>query len=98
LQPGQAAISANSAYHAFDNFERSSEPAFLDQAQTTRNCRVIEDGRGLVNAKTGTPYDINNECVERGAHVAYNAAATAAATKAVKEFFRKVFSLNSVSR
>jgi dienelactone hydrolase len=83
------------AHHAYDNFERSSQPELLSQAQTARNCRVIEDDRGLVNSKTGTSYSVNNECIERGVHVAYNEAATRATTKAVKEFLATVFGLSS---
>jgi dienelactone hydrolase len=86
------------AHHAYDNLERTSQPEFLTQAQSARNCRVIEEDRGLVNSRTGTPYSVNNECIERGVHVAYNEAATVATRKAVKEFLTTVFGLNSTSR
>jgi dienelactone hydrolase len=43
---------------------------------------------------TKQPFTMEDPCVERGPHVGYNAAATAAATQAVKEFLRVTLKLN----
>ncbi len=80
------------AHHAFDN-PRYERTIFLDKAQTTRNCRMIEDKPGhVVNATTGKPFTMSDPCVELGTHVGYHAAATAAATGAVRAFLESVFS------
>ena len=62
---------------------------------TTRKCRVEEGEHGLItNSETAKPYDVNRDaCVERGPHRDYNEAATAATTKAVKEFLITQFKL-----
>jgi dienelactone hydrolase len=74
------------AYHAFDAF-LLKEPVQFPQAQTTRNCLLVEGEAGeILNSRTGKHYDLNDACVERGTTVAYNEEATAGATKAVIEF------------
>jgi dienelactone hydrolase len=75
------------AYHAYDAF-LLKEPLSLPQAQTGRNCAAREDRNGVVvNAKTGTPFTFPDDpCVERGVHIAYDAAAYQATVNAVKEF------------
>jgi hypothetical protein len=86
------------AYHTYDNFLRKGEhePAFLPQNQSGRNCQLAEGERGVIlNVKTGKPFDLNDPCYEKGAHVAYNEAATTATEKAVKEFLATVFKLKS---
>jgi dienelactone hydrolase len=93
-----ALIGYPGAHHAYDNFERKGEPEFISDAQTVRNCGVIEDDRGLVNSRTGRPFTINDDCVERGVHVAYQEAATTATTNAIKDFLSSVFGLQSVAR
>jgi hypothetical protein len=66
------------------------------EAQTARNCQLAEGDRGLViNTKTNTPFTMNDQCVERGAHLGYDEAATVATVKAVKEFLAKVFNLKA---
>jgi dienelactone hydrolase len=84
------------AHHTYDNIARKNEakPFNLAEAQTARNCQLAEGDRGLViNIKTNTPFTMNDQCVERGAHVGYDEAATVATVKAVKEFLAKVFNL-----
>lgn len=83
------------AYHTFDNFRRNTESESLPDAQTMRNCQLIEGDYGVVlNSKTGKPFAINSDpCVQRGAHAAYNLAATKATVKAVKEFLIATFKL-----
>jgi hypothetical protein len=75
------------AQHGFDFFFLGAEPRRME-ATTTRNCQLEEGEHGLiVNSKTGKPYDVTRDpCVERGPHVSYDEAATAATVKAVKEF------------
>jgi hypothetical protein len=76
------------AQHCYDCFELGTEPKVYPEGSTTRNCQLEEGEHGLiVNRKTGTPYDVTRDpCVERGPHISYNEAATAATVKAVKEF------------
>lgn len=81
-------------YKVFEEVRRCSQIA-LPQAITTRNCRIEEGERGaILNSKTRQPFDTNDQCIERGAHVAYNAAATIATRRAVKEFLVTQFRLN----
>ena len=84
------------AQHGYDHFFRGTEPIALPQATTTRNCQLEEGEQGLIlNSKTGKPYDAKRDpCVERGPHLGYNEAATAATTGAVKEFLATQFRLN----
>jgi dienelactone hydrolase len=84
------------AHHNYDNIARKNEakPFNLAEAQTARNCQLAEGERGLVvNSKTNSPFTMNDQCVERGAHVGYDEAATVGTVKAVKEFLAKVFNL-----
>ena len=81
------------SYHAYDN-PAYAKPLKVAQAQTSRNCSVREgDNGGIVNAKTGAPYTLDDPCVERGAQVAYNEAAHKATVAAVKEFLAMTFKL-----
>lgn len=83
------------AHHAFDNplFKEGPQPA--PQSQTTRRCSMKEEPAGMIiNAVTRQPFTMEDPCVERGPHVGYNAAATTAATQAVKEFLRASLKLN----
>ena len=75
------------AHHAFDNpfLKVGTAP----QSQTTRRCTMVEEPVGtIINAATKQPFTMEDPCVERGPTVGYNAAATAAATQAVREFRR----------
>ena len=77
------------AHHAFDNPVFKEGPQLASQSQTTRRCAMKEEPAGtIINAVTKQPFTMEDACVERGPHLGYNAAATAAATQAVKEFFR----------
>ena len=60
------------ANHQFDSVALR-QPVQLPQAQTTRNCRTIEQENGLlINARTREPFTYNDPCVERGVTTAYN--------------------------
>jgi dienelactone hydrolase len=73
------------AVHAYDSFT-ILKPVPYPKAQTTRNCTLREsDGGEILEAKTGKPFDYDNPCVERGTHIVYDAAATDATVRAVKE-------------
>jgi dienelactone hydrolase len=88
-------------YHTYDNFRRSTQPESFQDAQTRRNCDLVEGDHGvLLNSKTGKPFAIDSDpCVERGVHMGYNEAATAMTVKAVKEFLIATFKLKpSVSQ
>jgi dienelactone hydrolase len=76
------------AQHGYDFFFLGTESKVYSEATTTRNCRLEEGEHGLIlNSKTAKPYDVTRDpCVERGPHVRYSEAATAATAKAVKEF------------
>jgi dienelactone hydrolase len=83
------------AHHAFDNPVLKEGPQLAPDSQTTRRCTLKEEPAGtVINAVTKQPFTMEDPCVERGPHVGYNAAATAAATQAVKEFLRVTLKLN----
>jgi len=73
------------ANHVFDS-TALTQPVQLPQAQTTRNCRIIEQENGLlVNARTREPFTYNDPCVERGVTTAYDEQAATEAKQAVHE-------------
>jgi dienelactone hydrolase len=83
------------AHHAFDNPVLNEGPQSAPQSQTTRRCTLKEEPAGtIINAVTKQPFTMEDPCVERGPNVGYNAAGTAAATQAVKEFLRVTLRLN----
>jgi hypothetical protein len=68
---------------------------FLPQAQTFRNCVLVEGPVGkLVNQKTGMPFTPADPCVERGVTVAFNADAQNSSLRAVKAFLTQTFGLH----
>ncbi len=75
------------AQHGFDN-PLSAPLVPVPSAQTTRNCRLVEGPGGSIrDQKTGEAYSLETSpCVEKGAHVGYNAQAAAAVKEAVKAF------------
>ena len=79
------------AYHAFDN-QMIPGTMQLPQALTGRKCRFEEKQPGvIINNDTGQPATANDSCIERGATIAYNAEATAAARKDIVEFLTNLF-------
>jgi dienelactone hydrolase len=86
------------ASHAFDNPLGSEPPAEVKGGQTVRHCSIREEPEGtLINASTGQPFTYNDACVELNPHVGYDAAATEAAKRSVKEFLPTVFKLEQRS-
>lgn len=82
------------ASHAFDNPLGSVPPAEVKGGQTVRHCSIREEPEGtLINASTREPFSYKDPCVELNPHVGYDAAATDAAKKLVKEFSSAVFKL-----
>jgi len=74
------------AGHAFDG-RAYMPPLKLEGAQTTRRCKCVEAGDGvIINVKTERPFSYADPCVEYGPTVAYNEKASTAAMSAVKEF------------
>jgi hypothetical protein len=64
-----------------------TEPSFLKEAQTMRKCEVEEVRPGELYAKGAkTPFSWKDTCVQRGATVAYNAAAATEVKRQVKAF------------
>lgn len=81
------------AHHAYDAF-MLKQPIKFPNGQTTRRCSLEEGPNGgILNAKTGKAFDLNDACVEKGPQVAYNAAAHDATVRAVKEFLAATFRL-----
>jgi dienelactone hydrolase len=82
------------ASHAFGNPLGSVPPAEVKGGQTVRHCSIREEPEGtLINASTREPFSYKDPCVELNPHVGYDAAATEAAKKSVKEFLSTVFKL-----
>lgn len=83
------------AHHAYDAFVLK-QPIKFPEGQTTRRCRLEEGPNGgILNARTGKPFNLDDPCVEKGPQVAYNAAAHDATVRAVKEFLAATFRLAS---
>ena len=83
------------AQHGFDNRLASPTPVVAKGAQTVRKCRIREDGEGrLINTATAQPFTYQDACVEHDPHVNYDAAATQAATRSVREFVKTTFRLD----
>jgi dienelactone hydrolase len=83
------------APHGFDNPLGSPTPVAATNAQTVRRCLIKEGGDGvLINTATQQPFSYKDVCVELNPHVGYDAAATDAVTKAVKEFLKGAFKLS----
>jgi dienelactone hydrolase len=83
------------AAHAFDSPLLSPTPVVLKNGQTVRNCRIREDDAGqLINAASGRQFTYKDGCVELGPHIGYDAAATEAARRSVREFLQTTFKLN----
>jgi dienelactone hydrolase len=82
------------AWHVFDNPLGSAVPVVVKRAQTTRNCRIVEEPKGvLIDMATKRPFAYTDECVEHDPHVNHDAVATQAATSAVKGLLKSIFKL-----
>jgi dienelactone hydrolase len=87
------------ASHAFDNPLGPVPPAEVAGGQTVRHCSIREEPEGLlINASTREPFSYKDPCVELNPHVGYDAAATEAAEKSVKDILSAVFKLEQRNR
>jgi dienelactone hydrolase len=83
------------AHHVFDNPLLKETPTQYPTWQTVRRCTMVEESPGrIVNAETRQPFTYADPCVELGPHTAYQPAALAASTQAVKEFLRATLKLD----
>jgi dienelactone hydrolase len=81
-------------WHAFDNPLGSAVPVVVKGAQTVRNCQIAEEPKGvLIDVVSKQPFTYMDTCVEHDPHVNHDAAATRAATAAVKGFLKSTFKL-----
>ena len=82
------------AHHAYDNPLGPKTPAIARGSQSTKECTLKEEPRGLViNAATGQPFNYQDPCVRTDPHIGSNEAATNATRKEVKALLRTVFKL-----
>lgn len=80
-------------WHAFDYPSLPSKPIDVQYAQTT-HCVLKEEPIGtIINMATHKPFTSADDCVGRGAHVAYSERATRATEQAVSVLLKKVFRL-----
>jgi hypothetical protein len=83
------------AAHAFDNALGPSPAAVVAGGQTVRHCVIREEPVGLlINASTREPFTYKDACVETGPHVGYDAAATEAAKRSVREILKTVYAMH----
>ena len=83
------------AWHAFDYPSLPSKPLEVPYAQTT-HCELKEEPVGtIINVATHKPFAYADDCLGRGAHVAYSASATRATEDAVHGLLRKLFRLSA---
>jgi len=83
------------APHAFDNPLYVPSPTIAKDSQTVRHCTIREEPLGtLINGATKQPFTYTDSCVERDAHLGYDASATQAARQSLKSFLSAVFKLN----
>jgi dienelactone hydrolase len=83
------------APHSFDNPLRPLTATQSPQAQSVRNCKIVEEPAGiLINASTREPFSYKDGCVALGPHVGADPEATRQVKQAVTAFVRTVFKLN----
>jgi dienelactone hydrolase len=81
-------------WHAFDYPSLPSHPVVVPYAQTT-HCVLREESVGtIINMATDKPLTFADDCLGRGAHVAYSAKATRATEEAVRTLLERVYKLN----
>jgi len=88
-------IEYEDAHHNFDD-PTAPQPILVHDGQTSRRCSLFEADDGvIVNAQTRIPFTLSDDCVERGAHVGYNASAHRSAQIEVEAVLRRTFSLDT---
>ncbi len=82
------------AGHAYDYPSLPPHPAVVPYAQTT-HCVLKEESVGtIINMATHKPFTFADDCLGKGAHVAYSANATRATEAAVRTLLERVYKLN----
>jgi dienelactone hydrolase len=80
-------------WHAFDYPSLPSRPANVPYAQTT-HCLLKEEPVGtIINMATHKPFTYADNCLGKGAHVAYSAKATRATEEAVRILLERTYKL-----
>jgi dienelactone hydrolase len=86
------------AHHSYDNPLGNKTPTVAKGSQSMRACKLKEEPLGtIINAETGQPFTYKDACVRTDPHNGYNEPAANATRKAVKDFVRTVFKLDSSS-
>jgi dienelactone hydrolase len=82
------------AHHSYDNPLGSKTPVVAKDAQSTRDCFLKEEPRGIIiNVKSGQPFSYKDPCVVLDPHTGYNEAAALATRNEVTALLKTVFKL-----
>jgi len=82
------------AHHSYDNPLGSRLPVVAKDAQSTRDCVLKEEARGvIINVKSGQPFSYKDPCVVLDPHTGYNEAAAIATRNEVAALLKTVFKL-----
>ena len=80
------------AHHSYDNPLGSKVPAVFRDAQSTRDCILKEETRGvIINAQTGQPCTYKDPCIALNPHTGFNDAAATATRNEVKAILKTIF-------
>jgi dienelactone hydrolase len=80
------------AHHSYDNPLGSKTPAVFKDAQSTRDCVLKEEPRGvIINAQTGQPFTYKDACIVLDPHTGFNEPAATATRNEVKVLLEAVF-------
>ena len=82
------------AHHSYDNPLGSKTPVIAKDAQSTRDCFLKEESRGIIiNVKSGQPFSYKDPCVVLNPHTGFNEAAALATRDEVTTLLKTVFKL-----
>jgi dienelactone hydrolase len=82
------------AHHSYDNPLGSKTPIVSKNSQSTRDCVLKEEPRGvIINARTGQPFTYADPCVKLDPNTGHNEAATNATRNEVRALLKTVFKL-----
>jgi len=82
------------AHHSYDNPLGSKTPVVAKDAQSTRDCFLKEESRGIIiNVKSGQPFSYKDPCVVLNPHTGFNVAAALATRNEVTVLLKTVFKL-----
>ena len=84
------------AHHSYDNPLGSKTPILSRNSQTTRDCVIREEPRGvLINARTSQPFSYADPCVKLDPHTGHNEAAAIATRNEVSALLKTVLKQES---